>query len=165
VGLAQTPAYAAAMFRLGRAVGPVENLEEVVAARIARQAVLDDESKQFHLVMGETALRRRLIAPSEMLDQITRVRLIAARPHVDVGVIPFAGPERAHQYHGFAVLGDPDVDDDALMLAETVTRALVIRDADEIRQVIEHFNTLQDSAVRGGDLNSLLQEITTEWAT
>jgi hypothetical protein len=36
VGLAQTPAYAEAMFRLGRDVGLTEDVEKVVATRLAR---------------------------------------------------------------------------------------------------------------------------------
>ncbi|MGH4017204.1 MAG: Scr1 family TA system antitoxin-like transcriptional regulator [Pseudonocardiaceae bacterium] len=59
VGLAQTPAYAEAMFRLGRDVGLAEDIQAVVAARLARQSILDDERKKFTLVMGETAVRRR----------------------------------------------------------------------------------------------------------
>ncbi len=164
VGLAQTPAYVAAMFRLGRDVGLVEDAEKVIAARLARQAVLDDERKKFLFVMGETALWRRLISPEQMSTQIQQLRQLATRPNVDLAVIRFAGEEHTHQYHGFAVLGDPDADDEALVLAETVTRGLTIRSTGEVRQYIEHFNALRAGAAEGDELDLFLQEVSVRWA-
>lgn len=164
VGLAQTPAYAEAMFRLGRDVGLAEDVEKVVASRLARQAVLDDERKKFLFVMGETALWRRLISSEQMRTQIQQLRRLATRPNVDVAIIRFVGEEHTHQYHGFAVLGDPDVDDEALVLAETVTRGLTIRSTEEVRQYIEHFDALRASAVDGGELDRFLQEVSAWWA-
>ncbi len=164
VGLAQTPAYAAAMFRLGRDVGLTEDFEKVLAARLARQAVLEDERKKFLFLMGETALWRRLISPEQMKTQIQQLRQLATRPHIDLAIIRFAGEEHTHQYHGYAVLGDPDADDKALVLAETVTRGLTIRSADEVRKYIEHFTALRAGAVDGGELDRFLQEVSAQWA-
>ncbi|MGH3973258.1 MAG: helix-turn-helix domain-containing protein [Pseudonocardiaceae bacterium] len=163
VGLAQTPSYAAAMFRLGRDAGLAEDVEQVVAARLARQAVLDDEGKKFLFVMGETALWRCLISPEQMGTQIQQLRQLATRPNVDLAIIRFLGEEHIHQYHGFAVLGDPDADHEALVLAETVTRGLTIRRPDEVRQYIEHFNALRAGAVDGSELDRFLQEISARW--
>ncbi|MGH3830395.1 MAG: helix-turn-helix domain-containing protein [Pseudonocardiaceae bacterium] len=164
VGLAQTPAYAEAMFRLGRDAGLTEDAGKVVAAWLARQTVLDDEHKKFLFVMGETALWRRLISPEQMSPQIRRLRELATRPNVDLAIIRFTSEEHTHQYHGFAVLGDPDADDEALVLAETVTRGLTIRSTDEIRQYIEHFNALRAGAVDGGELDRFLQEVSARCA-
>ncbi|MGH3923372.1 MAG: helix-turn-helix domain-containing protein [Pseudonocardiaceae bacterium] len=164
VGLAQTPAYAAAMFRLGRDADLIEDVEKVVSARLARQAVLDDEGKKFLFVMGETALWRRLISPEQMSTQIQQLRHLTTRPNVDLAIIRFGGQEHTHQYHGFAVLGDPDADDEALVLAETVTRGLTIRGTDEVRQYIEHFTALRAGAVDGGELDRFLQEVSARWA-
>lgn len=164
VGLAQTPAYAAAIFRLGRDLGLTEDVEKVVVARLARQAALEDERKKFLFVMGETALWRRLISPEQMRNQIQQLRQLATRPHVDLAIIRFMGEEHAHHYHGYAVIGDPDADDNALVLAETVTRGLTIRSTDEIRQYIEHFTALRAGAVGGGELDQFLQEVSAQWA-
>ncbi|MGH3866816.1 MAG: helix-turn-helix domain-containing protein [Pseudonocardiaceae bacterium] len=163
VGLAQTPAYGAAMFRLGRDLGLTEDIENVVAARLARQAVLDDERKKFLFVMGETALWRRLISPEQMSIQIQQLRQLATRPNIDLAIICFTSEEHTHQYHGFAVLGDPDADDEALVLAETVTRGLTIRRTDEVRRYIEHFNALRAGAVDSGELDRFLQEVAARW--
>ncbi len=159
VGLAQTPAYAEAMFRLGRHVGTPESVREVVDARVARQAALADLSKRFELVMGETAVRRGLVPAPAMADQLDRLAEIAERPNVALGVIPFDADESVHQYHGFAIIGDPVVDDAAIVLVETLTRALAIRDAAEVATYVDHFAALRDAAIEGDRLRALLSQI------
>jgi transcriptional regulator with XRE-family HTH domain len=165
VGFAQTRPYAEAMFRLGRRVGPADDLDEAVNARLARQAVLADPSKRFELVMGETALRRFLIPPEAMRVQLNRLADLTAQPNVVVAVIPFRAQERVHQYHGFAILGDPEIDDQAIVLAETVTRAITVRASGEVAEYVEHFNGLRAAAIDGEHLKALLQELAAEVAT
>ncbi len=165
VGLAQTHDYAEAIFRLGRGVGPVDNLEDVVQARLARQATLADHGKRFELVMGEAALHRRLLSPSSMHEQLQRLVELSRQPNVGLGVIRFDAEERVHQYHGFAVVGDPDLDDEALVSAETVTRSLAVRKDAEVRQYVEHFDALRAAATEGEPLRAYLNELSNELAT
>lgn len=165
VGFAQTRPYAEAMFRLGRRVGPADDLDEVVNARLARQTLLDDPSKRFELMMGETALRRVLIPLEAMRTQLDRLADLIARPNVVVGVIPFRAEERVHQYHGFAILGDPEIDDEAIVLVETVTRAITVRASGEVAEYAEHFNGLRAAAVEGEHLKTLLQDLVAEVTT
>jgi transcriptional regulator with XRE-family HTH domain len=161
VGLAQTRAYAEAMFTMGRDLyGPdARQRVEIVDARLARQAELDDASKQFYFVMGETALHRRLVRAEAFDEQLSRLLTIATMPNVEISVIPFAGPERVHQYHGFAVIGDPDRDAESRVLVETVTRALTIRTTDEVREYVDYFNALRASAVTGADFADLVRRL------
>lgn len=159
-GLAQTRPYVEKMFRLGRKIGPAEEpAEDVVAARLGRAAVLERTDKQFFLLMGEFALRRQLIPAIEMRQQIERLIELSTRPNIVVEVIPFTADERVHQYNGFAILGDPDIDDEAIVLAETLTRGLSIRSSEEIREYIDHFNALRLGAITGSDLRLFLQEV------
>jgi transcriptional regulator with XRE-family HTH domain len=161
VGLAQTRRYAEAIFRMGWG-GPAENVEDVVQARLARQAVLADESKRFELTMGEAALRRRLIPPAAMRAQLGRLAELTQQANVHIGVIRFDAAEKVHQYHGYSVIGDPDLDDEAIVAAETLTRAIMVRRDDEIREYIEHFNTLRAAATEGEPLRAFLQELIAE---
>jgi transcriptional regulator with XRE-family HTH domain len=162
VGLAQTPAYAEAVFRLGRQAGPAESLQDVVDARLARQAVLADETKRFELLIGETAARRMLVSAPAMSDQLKRLSEVGERANVALGLIPFDADERVHQYHGFAIIGDPVVDDAAIVLVETLTRALAIRNRAEIIAYVDHFAALRAGAVEGEELRALLAEIASE---
>lgn len=159
VGLAQTPRYAEAMFRLGRDVGRDDDLGEIVEARLARQAALRDEGRQFSLLTTETALRRRLVPSGVMRAQIERLIELSAQDNVRVGVIRFDADERVHQYHGFEILGDPAVDTEALVLVETVTHALTVRKTEEIRDYIDHFEALWTAAVGGEALREFLRDV------
>lgn len=164
-GLAQTAPYAAAMFRIGRdgVTDEEETTDAVVAARLDRQHVLDDHDTRFAMVMSEAALHRRLrrlLTSEEWRQQLSQLIAVAQRPNVKLGVIPFDGlaPE-PHQYHSYAVIGDPDIDDAAVALAETVTRGLTIRASGELADYVHHFDTLLAAAVTGDDLVTWLQEI------
>ncbi|MGH3720807.1 MAG: helix-turn-helix domain-containing protein [Pseudonocardiaceae bacterium] len=161
VGLAQTRAYVEAMFRLGGSVRE-ESLDDAVSARLARQATLVDQSKRFELVMGEVALRRRLISPAKMRIQLERLVELSWQPNVSLGVIRFDTDERVHQYHGYSVIGDPDLDDEAIAGTSTVTRTLRIRGVAEIREYIEHFDGLRAAATEGEPLRAFLRELIAE---
>ncbi len=158
-GLAQIRPYVEKMFKLGRKIELADEPDEdVVNARLERASVLDRTDKQFFLLMGEFALRRQLIPAAQMRQQIEHLIELSTRPNVAVEVIPFAADEKVHQYNGFAILGDPDVDDEAIVLAETLTRGLSIRSSEEIREYVAHFNALRLGAISGVDLQLFLQE-------
>jgi transcriptional regulator with XRE-family HTH domain len=159
VGLAQTGPYAEAMFRIGRRVGPAEDLGEVVRARLEREVVLDDDAKHFYLLMGETSLRRRLISLAAMRDQVERLIELSAQDNITMGVIPFDAEERVHQYHGFAIIGDLECDQQAIVLAETVTRGINIREPEEIAEYVAHFEALRSAALEGERLREFLRGV------
>lgn len=161
VGLTQTREYAKTVFQIGWG-GPTENLEDVVQARLARQAVLADKNKRFELVMGEAALHRRLISPVAMRAQLERLVELSQQPNIYLGVIRFDADERVHQYHGFAILGDPNLDDETIVTAETLTRALIVRRDDDIRQYLQYFDALRAAATEGELLRAFLRELIAE---
>jgi hypothetical protein len=158
-GLAQTREYAERMYALGipDVTDEPEDLATVVDARLARQSVLYSD-KQIRLLMSEFALRRHLVAGEHQRDQIHRLIGLLPLPNVRLGVIPFDADERVHQYLAYAILGDPTIDTGALVLAETLTRELTIRGAEEITQYIEHYEQLDSTALHGDDLAALLRE-------
>ena len=159
VGLAQTRPYVEAMFRMGRYATPPEHLDEAVDSRLARQATLADRGIRFELVMGEAAVRRRVVPPTAMREQLVRLVELSRLPNVDLGIIRFDAAESVHQYHGYSIIGDPDVDDEVLVGATTVTRNLRIRDDAEIREYLAHFNQLRAAASTGDALRAFLTEL------
>jgi hypothetical protein len=161
VGLAQTHAYIEAMFKLGPGA-LTKNLDPAVAARLARQATLTDRRKRFEFVMGEAALRRRLIPAVAMRTQLERLIELSRQPNISLGVIQFRTDERVRQHHGYSVIGDPDLDNEAIVWTGTVTRTLRIRGEEEIRQYIEHFNALREAATGDKPLRAFLRELIAE---
>ena len=158
VGLAQTRDYVAAMFRMGRRTPP-ESFDAAVDSRLARQASLADENRRFALLMGEAAVRRRVIAPAAMRVQLERLVELSRLPNVEVGVIPFDAVEREHQSHGYSIMGDPDRDGEVLVWVSIVTRILRIRDEGEIREYLAHFDALRTAALVGDPLRAFLAEL------
>lgn len=165
-GLAQTGPYARAMFQLGREgiTDEAESIESVAESRLARAAVLENSNQRFELVMSEAALHRRLrslLTFGEWQEQIGCLIDTAQRTNVTLGVIPFDtdDPSEPHQYHAYAILGDPNADDAAAVLAETVTRGLTIRTPHELDEYVRHFESLISTAVTGDDLVTWLQEV------
>jgi transcriptional regulator with XRE-family HTH domain len=162
-GLTQTRQYASMIFTIGRSrAAPSDEVADAVAARMARQSVLDDDSKNFNMLFAETAVRRSLLAKDEMKEQIERLIEESRRENVSMGMIPFAARERTLMYHGFSIIGDPDVDERSVALVSTLTRSITIRDPDEVREYIAHYRRLAEGAVFGDELRGLLREISEE---
>lgn len=165
-GLTQTGPYARAMFQLGRegVTDDPESTDAVAESRLDRAAVLDNTDQRFELVMSEAALHRRLrrlLTPEEWQNQLAHLIVAAQRANVTLGVMPFDGdsPHEPHQYHAYAILGDPDVDEAAAVLAETVTRGLTIRAPNELADYARHFQSLLRAAVTGDELVTWLREV------
>lgn len=158
VGLAQTRSYVEAMFQTGLKTPP-EHLDEAVASRLARQATLANPNKRFEMIMGEAALRQKRVSPPAMRTQLERLVELSYQPNIFLGVIRFDADALAHQYHGYTVIGDPDLDDETIVWITTVTRTLRIRGETEVREYIEHFNALRAAATDGEPLRAFLHEL------
>ncbi len=87
-GLLQTEDYARAI--LSTRVGDSEDdIEEMVQARINRQAILDrDTPPMLWVILDEGVLRRNVGGPGVMKEQLRRLADAADRPHIVIQVIP-----------------------------------------------------------------------------
>jgi transcriptional regulator with XRE-family HTH domain len=86
-GLLQTEEYARALFAGARPDRP--KLEELVAARMHRQHILDREDPpQFWVVMDETAIRRNVGGPAVMHAQLARLLEATEIPRIVMQVVP-----------------------------------------------------------------------------
>ena len=88
-GLLQTANYARTLFR-GDTSLTDDQVEELVAARLARQAILDrSDPPQFVAVIDESALNRFAEDCAEvMAEQLVHLLACAERPNISVHVIP-----------------------------------------------------------------------------
>jgi len=88
-GLLQTEGYARAIIR-GDTTLTEDEVENLVAARLARQAILtQDHPPQLTAVLDESALRRFADGYAEvMAGQLVHLVACAGRPHISVHVIP-----------------------------------------------------------------------------
>ncbi|WP_414168164.1 helix-turn-helix domain-containing protein [Streptoverticillium reticulum] len=90
-GLLQTEAYAREVMRVGQPWCTPEEIEEKVAARLARKSVLTKEDPPLlWSVLDEAVVRRPIGGPAVMREQLVYVLEASTAPNVEVQVLPFA---------------------------------------------------------------------------
>ncbi|WP_433382304.1 helix-turn-helix domain-containing protein [Streptosporangium sp. CA-115845] len=113
-GLLQTEDYMRAMIRGVRPTVTDDEIEDRVAARMQRQALLEGDTP-LHLwaILDQAALLRQVGGDSVMRAQLKHLAQQARRPHVTVQVIPFSAGAHPGMPGSFIVLkfaaDNPDV--------------------------------------------------------
>jgi transcriptional regulator with XRE-family HTH domain len=107
-GLLQTVDYARCrMLEAVNVYGASEDgVEAALAARMRRQEVLYDSSRQFEFAITEAALRIQLCPRPVMLGQIDRLANLSRLPNITFGIIPFGTELPVTPIHGFLLLDD-----------------------------------------------------------
>ncbi|MFJ8694727.1 helix-turn-helix domain-containing protein [Streptomyces roseolilacinus] len=105
-GLLQTPEYAQAIFNARRPPFTSEEVEQRVAARLARQEVLDHTVSRcvFSFVQCESTLRRPIGGKMVMRQQLERMLEVGQRRNVDLQVLPLDREESAGTDGSFRLL-------------------------------------------------------------
>ena len=104
-GLLQTAEYARALIQGVAPTISEAELDNLVAARMARQAVLTRASApQFFAVVDEGALRRPIGEPGVMRRQLHHLLGVAGQPHVTLRVVPVAAGAYAGLRGSFVIL-------------------------------------------------------------
>jgi transcriptional regulator with XRE-family HTH domain len=79
-GLLQVPSYAKAALSRTVPSAPDRDIDKAAAARLDRQTVLDDTSRQFFFLMTEQAVRWKRVSRPIMVEQCTHMAEISERP-------------------------------------------------------------------------------------
>lgn len=155
-GLLQTRAYAAALFRIAHPAGGSDP-DGAADARLARQAILDDDARRFEWVLTEAALHWRPGTWGDLSDQLHAVQAAGLRPNVEIRMIPLGAPATTF-YHSFTLF------DDALVFVETVIGEGRTNDPDDVAHVAEMFERLRESALDVEATQDRLEALTAEFA-
>ncbi len=158
--LLQTPEYARHRFASGlKHGGPPDDLDESVAARMARQQILYRPATRAHFVLTEATLRYRLCPPGVLECQLDRLLNVASMRTVRLGVIPFEVQLMSAPLHGFAVYDEGEV------LVETLTATLTLSEPTEISAYLELFGAYANAAVYGPEARGLIGRVLSEIST
>jgi len=109
-GLLQTPAYARAIVRAAHPAESEQKIERWVELRLQRQAVLERaQPPRISTVVDEAALHRPVGGAAVLAAQLRRLVDQAARPHIEVRILPAAGGAHASPDGAFRIfeLTDP----------------------------------------------------------
>lgn len=143
-GLLQTPQYARHLFTRRAAFrGLATDVEEAVRDRMQRQQVLYEPGRRFRFLVTESALLSRLCPPSVLRGQLDRLLVLADLDTVDLSVLGLDTPLPHPVWHGFWIY------DDVLVLAETPTAELSMRDAEDLDIYQRLFEAHDDIAAHG----------------
>jgi transcriptional regulator with XRE-family HTH domain len=152
-GLLQTAEYARYVLQsVVELRGFPDDVAESVRARMERQAILYDQEKQFRFLVTEAALRYLVCPPVVLRGQLDRLLAVASLPNIELAVIPTAVQLPFPAMHGFWIY------DDKLVLVDTVSAELVLKDRDDIELYVRLFERLWEIAVRGDEARRVTVE-------
>lgn len=144
-GLLQTEAYARAVLSVGRSLTGEEQLEERVAARLARQERLGSPDRpELWVVLDEAVLRRPVGGKAVMQGQLARLLDGAAKPHITVQVLPFDQGEHDALGGSLTVLTQPDGSEVAY--TEGAHYGQLVEDPAEVRRFTVTYDRLRAAA-------------------
>jgi transcriptional regulator with XRE-family HTH domain len=122
----------------------VDDVEEAVRVRLAKQHVVHEGDHRFAVVLEEAALRHRIGGADVMAGQLGHLLTVASYPSVSLGIIPLnADRSGIWPVEGF-FLYDAEV-----VNVELVSAHLTVTQAHEIDQYSQTFTALSELAVYG----------------
>lgn len=162
-GLLQTEEYARAMFHGGVTRYSEDEIARRVEVRVQRQEILTrDDPAKLRIVLDEAVLRRQVGGPTTLDDQLRRIVEVAALPHVDVQVMPFAVGAHPGTPGSFIVLGFAEPSDPPVVYIETMAGDLYPESQRDINSAILTFDRLRAMALSPDDSTALIRQVAKE---
>lgn len=153
IGLAQTPEYAVAVTEPDL---QGDKRDEAVAARLARQSILDTD-RQFTLLHTEGALRWHLGSTALMVDQLLHLAELVGRRNVRAGVVPWDRPTSTYVHHGFHLF------DSKAAIVTTELGMAFITDPVQVGHYERRFAELEAAAVFGDEAREVFARLADEY--
>ena len=147
-GLLQTEEYVRAMLKTQVPPFSPEEIQQRVQTRLTRQDLLtpgEDTRLQYHAVLDEAALHRRVGGPQEMAAQLRRLAQSAEQPNVRVQVLPFEAGAHPAMESNFCILTlDQPLVSDVVYVEGLVGNVYLERppDVERYRQVFSRLRTI-----------------------
>lgn len=162
-GLLQTGEYARALLLAEQDDVSDENIDALVSARLARQAILDSADPPHAVIVLDEAVLHRLIgSPQIMHDQLMHVADMSQRPTIVVQVVPASMGANAGLGGGFAIARTEGAPDVLLMEGiedQTTERRALVRKAEAV------FDRLRGDALTRAQSRELIRKAAQEWKT
>lgn len=158
-GTLQTAEYAAAV--LGQVVAYHEipdDIDSGVAARMERQQFLYKGDRRYNVILGEQALLTNIGGAEVMRGQLDRLLAVLSLPRLSLGVIPAKAPYEIWPGNSFIMF------DERVVMVETYSAELTVRQPAEIALYAKAFTLLQRSAVYGQSARALISRALVNWS-
>ncbi|MCF2531961.1 helix-turn-helix domain-containing protein [Yinghuangia soli] len=159
-GLLQTEEYARALYETHEPPRSAKEIEEQVAARMARQQILvraDPPPPRAWFILDEAVLRRWPNAPDVARPQLRKLLEVGKLPHVTILVVPFAQGTHAGRDGSQIVLSFEDSED--IGYVEPVGGGLVVTDFLRVAEMRARHDVLLSEALSADQSAKLIREI------
>jgi len=159
-GLLQTADYVRALYVGGRASMSDDMLDELVAARLARQAIFDKpEPPHLWAVLDESVLHRLIGTPKGMHDQLVHLADMSGRSNISVQVVPACAGAHAGLACAF-MIGSADGEPDLLLIEAVEDQTL--KDAEMVGKATVAFDLVRGDALPRGASQDLILKVAEE---
>jgi len=143
-GLLQTEDYARAILAAEPNTPELE-LEERLAARMARQVILDRPGPPvLWVLMDEAVLMRRVGSAKTMYDQLLHLADMSRRPNITIGIVPLATGAHCGLLGAFAIAED---DTNRVVFMETPDVGVIAEHPPTIAHIAHTFDSLHAEAL------------------
>lgn len=150
-GVLQTSEYARAVLSLVVSFRDLsDDVDNAVAARMARNAILREPGRTFAFVIEESVLRARLADADVMAGQLGQLLIDMTLPNVSLGVIPLSADRGRWITEAFTMHGEEMVE------AELVSARIRVTQRSEVAQYSAVFAELSKLAVHGSEARRLI---------
>ncbi len=159
-GLLQTGDYARAMIQDARTV-PAEEIEDRVAARLARQRLFyRDRPARFTFYLHEVVLRLPIGGPAVMFEQLRHLLWMSRRPYLTLRVVPAALGSHAGIAGSFQLMEFAEFKPVAYL--DSQTSCLFLEQPEEIAAYQYILTVLAETALNEGESNDMIAALATE---
>ena len=160
-GLLQTEAYARAVLGASGRRTPDE-VDQLVSARLARQAVLKWENPPWlTAVVDECALRRPVGGPNAMREQLQALIAWCELPHVRVQVVPWSVGAYSGLDGPFVLATSKDHRIAAYL--DTQLQGQVVSDPDDVAAILAAWENVRVEAMSHRQSIDLIREVAETW--
>ncbi|BDU05928.1 helix-turn-helix domain-containing protein [Nocardia cyriacigeorgica] len=160
-GIFQTEEYIRAMLQTGQPRVSDEEIENLIAVRLARQSILDDRNKKINAILSESALRRVVGAETVMKNALIHLANIARNPHVTLQVLPFNARSVGDAWAHFILLRFGEDTSDVVYL-DGYNDADYIDKPEDVRAYARLWDRLQAAATGPVESRTLILKIAQE---
>lgn len=166
-GLLQTEAYARGVLRGARPTDSDAAVDQLVAARMARQAIWEREDPEppvLSAILGEAVLRQRVGDAQVMREQLSRLVEAAENPRITIQVMPFTVAAHPGLLGPFVVASFENGPDAAYL--DSVLDGQVSERRAQVSPVALLYETLAREALSPGASTEMIMKVAEEtWRT
>ncbi|MEU7548072.1 helix-turn-helix domain-containing protein [Streptomyces sparsogenes] len=164
MGVLQTEQYARAIFRAGHPFASDEVIQGKVEARIRRHDVFSqDRSPKLWAVLHEACLRAHVGGPAAMVGQLGFLAKLAARPGIDLQVIPFTAGAAAVHSAPLTLLSFKD--SPTVLYSEDLQGGRLCRTAATVSVVMQNYDRLRAHALSPDESLAFIETLREEYTS